>query len=175
MPDLNQALNVISTVTLVGALLFAALQVRVANRGRAEQSALALMESLEGGGWTHAYSIVVRIPPGLDGEQIDALGPEVTRAIEEYAIRIETIGYMVFRGFVSIETVEELWGGVTILFWSRVRLWAERDRERMANPRLLEWVQWLAEQLEKRKTGTTATPAYVAHAQWTPGRRQRTR
>ena len=170
MFHLNEALNILSTLAVFGALVFTGLEVREANRARAEQAALAFIESIQGGGWTHAYSHVVHIPPNLTAEEIDALGAEVIRAIEEYAIRLETIGYMVFRGIVPLETVEELWGGVIMMFWERVRPWAERDRARTNNPRQLEWVQWLAERLQARRTGTMATPAQIAHANWTSPR-----
>ena len=166
MPDLAAALNIVSTLALIGALVFAGLQVRTANRGRAEQAALAFINGIQSEGWTHALSLVLRVPAGLTAEEIDALGPEVGNAIEEYGVRIETVGYMVFRGIVALETVEQLLGGIVTLYWSRVKPWIERDRKRTTSYRQYEWVQWLAEQLEERRSGLTAEPAYIKHSGW---------
>lgn len=166
MEQLATVLNILSTITLIGALIFAGLQVRTANRVRAEQAALAIVSAVQSEGWTHAVSMVTRIPPDLTAEGIDALGPEMRHAIEDYGVRIETIGYMVFRGIVALDTVEQLLGGIISLFWSRVRTWVEHDRAETTSPRQYEWVQWLAEQLEKRHTGKNAVPAYLAHADW---------
>jgi hypothetical protein len=165
IPDL---LSIASTIALIGALVFAALQVRVSNRMRAEQAALAIVEAIQSEGWSHSLSVIIHLPNGVSPEEIDALGPAFTQAIEDYGVRIETVGYMVFRGIIAIETVEELLGGAITLFWSRVRPWAERDRERAASHRQFEWVQWLAERLEERGSGRTAEAAYVRYREWKP-------
>jgi len=166
MLDLAAALNIVSTLSLIGALIFAGLQVRTANRVRAEQAALAMIQSIQSEGWTHALSLMLRVPVGVTVEQIDALGPDVARAIEDYGVRIETVGYMVFRGIVALETVEQLLGGIITLYWSRVKPWIERDRKRTTSYRQYEWVQWLVERLKERQAGLTAEPAYIKHSGW---------
>jgi hypothetical protein len=168
MSHLPDVLNIASTLTLIGALIFAGLQVRVANRMRAEQAALAIIHAVQNEGWTHSLSVIIHMPDHLTPAQIDELGPQAAQAVEDYGVRIETVGYMVFRGIVAIETVEELLGGAITLFWTRVKPWVERDRKRSMSPRQYEWVQWLAERLEERKTRITATPAYAKYADWKP-------
>jgi hypothetical protein len=174
MSHLADVLNIASTLTLIGALVFAGLQVRVANRMRAEQAALAIVEAIQSEGWSHSLSVVIHLPDNVTAEQIDALGPQCTQAIEDYGVRIETVGYMVFRGIIAIETIEQLLGGAITLFWARVRPWVERDRNRSGSLRQFEWVQWLAEKIDERKSGRTAEPAYVQYAKWKPARAQST-
>ncbi|HEX3942520.1 MAG TPA: hypothetical protein VHW69_00390 [Rhizomicrobium sp.] len=170
MTHLADALNIASTLTLIGALVFAALQVRVANRMRAEQAALAIIEAIQSEGWSHSLSVIIHLPDNVTPEQIDDRGPQCTQAIEDYGVRIETVGYMVFRGIIAIETIEELLGGAITSFWAHVRPWVERDRKRTGSRRQFEWVQWLAERLEDRKSGRTAEPAYLKYADWQPAR-----
>src|ERR1700737_4932659 len=43
--DFASALNLVSTVTLIGALVFTGLQVRAANRARREQAAVTVIET----------------------------------------------------------------------------------------------------------------------------------
>jgi hypothetical protein len=168
MSHLPDALNIASTLTLIGALIFAGLQVRVANRVRAEQAALAIIHAIQSEGWTHSLSVIIHLPDKVTAAQIDEMGPHAAQAIEAYGVRIETVGYMVFRGIVALEIVEELLGGAITVFWARVKPWVERDRKRSTSPRQYEWVQWLAERLEERKTGIAATPAYTKYADWKP-------
>jgi hypothetical protein len=154
--------------------VFAALQVRVSNRVRAEHAALAIVEAVQSEGWSHSLSVIIHLPDAITPEEIDARGPACIQAIEDYGVRIETVGYMVFRGIIAISTVEELLGGAITLYWSRIKPWAERDREQSASRRQFEWVQWLAEQLEKRGSGRTTEPAYLKYKNWKPSRAQPT-
>ena len=145
---------------MFGALIFTALQVRVANRTRAEQAAITIVEAAQSEGWTQGLKQLHRIPPGATADQIDALGDEVVNAIEQVGIRVETIGYMVWRGIVEIQMVDDLFGGIVIFWWSRIRPFAERDRERTSNPKSYEWFQWLAERLAERRRHGSGIPAY---------------
>lgn len=166
MTTLTTVLNFLSAFALIGALIFTGLQVRTANRVRAEQAALALIHTIQTDEWALNVNILTRLPSGVTAEQIDALGRDVTKAIEEYGIRAEPIGYMVFRGFVSIETVDQFIGGATVNMWARIKPWAERHREQVENPKMYEWVQWLAERLEEQHKTVDMAPAYIKHSKW---------
>jgi hypothetical protein len=135
--------------------------VRVANRTRAEHAAISIVEAAQSDAWTRGLNQLYRIPAGASAEQIDGLGPEVTDAIEQVGIRVETIGYMVWRGIVDIAMVDDLFGGIVIFWWSRIRPFAERDRQRTSNPKSYEWFQWLAERLAERRQVEPAVPAYL--------------
>lgn len=93
-------------------------------------------------------------------------GPEVTKAIEQIGIRVETIGYTVYQRIVTLERVDELIGGVIVLWWLRIKAFAERDRVRTANPKSYEWVQWLVERLQQRRGSSDGLPAYEKHSRW---------
>lgn len=161
--DTANALSAISSFAVVGALIFTALQVRVASRTRAEHAAITIVEAAQSEGWTNGLNQLHRIPEGASAEQIDALGPEVTAAIEQVGIRLETIGYMVWRGIVDIRMVDDLFSGIVIFWWSRIRPYAERDRARTSNPKSYEWFQWLAERLQERRADADPVPAYQQH------------
>src|SRR5438270_12336999 len=83
-------LSALSSFAVVGALIFAALQVRVANRSRAEHAAISIVEAAQSEAWTLGLNQLYRIPHGATAEQIDALGHDVTLAIEQVGIRVET-------------------------------------------------------------------------------------
>jgi len=164
--DLTATLNILSTLTLIAALIFAALQVRAANRTRAEQAALAIVGAVQSEAWTASLRLLVRLPPGVTPDEIDHMDPRVAEAIAEHGVRLETVGYMVFRGLVSLETVDEMIGGITLVMWSRIKPWVERDRVRTTSPRQYEWLQWLCERLQERHRTTPVEPAFFRHAGW---------
>jgi hypothetical protein len=159
--DTATILSAVSSFAVVGALIFTAMQVRVANRARAEHAAISIVEAAQSDAWTRGLNQLYRIPADATAEQIDALGPELTDAIEQVGIRVETIGYMVWRGIVDIAMVDDLFGGIVIFWWSRIKPFAERDRERTSNTKSYEWFQWLAERLVERRGKEPAIPAYL--------------
>jgi hypothetical protein len=71
-----------------------------------------------------------------------------------------------YRRIVSLQSVEELMGGMIALWWSRIQPYAQFDRERTGNPRTYEWVQWLAERVAERQGHEPPEPAFVAHSGW---------
>jgi hypothetical protein len=168
MGHFADVLNAISTLALIGALIFAGMQIRVSNRARAEQAALTIVEAVQSEGWSHALSVIIHLPDGVTPDEIDALGPACVKAIEDYGVRIETVGYMVFRGIIAIDIAEQLLGGAITTFWARVKPWVERDRQHSGSQRQFEWVQWLAERMDDRKTGRATQPAYIKFATWKP-------
>ena len=162
--ELATLLNVFSTLALVGALIFAGLQVRSANRAREEQNAVKLIEA--------ALSTVLSLPPSFFAElsttteDVTGYSPDVIRSLEETGFRLEALGYLVYRRVLSLRSVEELMGGMIMLWWARIKPLAEHDRQTTQNPRMFEWVQWLAERVGERRTGTDPKPAFQAHADW---------
>ena len=70
------------------------------------------------------------------------------------------IGYMVHRGLLDMKAVDDLVGGTILGFWSRVKDWAEERRKRTGHYEFLEWCQWIAIQLERRRADHPYVPAY---------------
>lgn len=83
--DTANALSAISSFAVVGALIFTALQVRVASRTRAEHAAITIVEAAQSEGWTNGLNQLHRIPEGASAEQIDALGPEAPPPLNRWA------------------------------------------------------------------------------------------
>jgi hypothetical protein len=162
--ELATLLSVLSTLALVGALIFAGLQVRSANRAREEQNAVKLIDA--------ALSTVLAQPPSSFAElsaraaDVEAYSPDVVRMLQEIGFRLEALGYLVYRRVLSLRSVEELMGGMITLWWTRIKPLAERDRKKSQNPRMFEWAQWLAERVAERRTDAGSEPAFLAHADW---------
>lgn len=156
----------VSTLALVGALMFAGLQIRAGNRVRDEQAAIKLIEAALGTALVQPGTLLADIPPTASSADVVNFSAETLRAIQETGFRLEALGYLVYRRVVSLQSVEELMGGMIALWWSRIKPYAEYDRERTGNLRMYEWVQWLAERIAERRKNEPAEPAFVAYANW---------
>jgi hypothetical protein len=164
--DLGSALNLISTVAIVGALIFAALQVRQANLKRTDQAAVTVIQTLQSERWTRASDLIGKLPENAKLSDIERMGPESESCLFDFGMRLETIGYMVYRRIVKLDMVDELIGGVTLMFWSRAKAWAERMRIQSGNPKYWEWCEWLANRITERRARLGHEPAHIRHAHW---------
>jgi hypothetical protein len=94
--DFANALNLVSTVTLIGALIFTGLQVRAANRARREQAAVTVIETAAlSENSARFLELLSEIPEGASATVIDSLDAETRRQIFLFGLRVEVIGYMV--------------------------------------------------------------------------------
>jgi hypothetical protein len=92
----------------------------------------------------------------------------MVRTVEDVAVRLETIGYMVYRRIADLDMVDELIGGVIVFWWDRIKPFAERDRARQSSQKAYEWVQWLAERLAERGPRNQKDAAYITRKAWRP-------
>lgn len=91
--------------------------------------------------------------------------PEFEDAAIALVAKYETLGYLVYRGIMPIDLVEELVGGVGVYFWSLLKPWALSLREERNQPLMFEWYQWLAEQMERRGR-PLEQPAFERYRDW---------
>ncbi|MDQ6931574.1 MAG: hypothetical protein M3160_00195 [Candidatus Eremiobacteraeota bacterium] len=164
--EISTLLNILSTMALVGALLFAGLQLRSANRVRSEQAAITLIETALSAILTRPLGRIAEVSPNARAADLKAYGPDIERAIQEIGFRLETVGYLVYRRVATLESVEDLMGGMVTFWWARIKPFAERDRELTGNPRMYEWVQWLAERVADGRSGSSPEPAFLRYADW---------
>jgi hypothetical protein len=164
--DLASLLNLISTIAIVGALIFTGLQVRAANRARHDQAAITVIQTTQSAIWTHALDLIGKLPQDAKPEDIVRMGKEIEQAVFEFGIRLETIGYMVFRRIIPLEAVDDLIGGVTLVFWSRAKAWSENYRKETSNSKFNEWCEWLAERITERHARMGHEPGHLRYKDW---------
>ena len=159
--DLANLLNLVSTVTLIGALVFTGLQVRAANRARREQAAVTVIQTAAPNENSARFlELLSEIPEGASAPVIDNLNAETRSQIFQFGLRLEVIGYMIFHGLVDIQTVNDLAGGAILSFWSRVKNWSEERRKRTGHDEFFEWCEWLAMQIVQYRATHPYVPAY---------------
>jgi hypothetical protein len=159
--DFANLLNLVSTITLIGALVFTGLQVRAANRARREQAAVTMIETAAlSENSARFLELLSEIPEGASAAVIEKLDAETRRQIFLFGLRVEVIGYMVFHGLVDVQTVNDLAGGAILSFWSRAKSWSEERRKRTGHDEFLEWCEWLVTQIAQYRATRPYVPAY---------------
>ena len=164
--DLASILNLVSTVAIVGALIFTALQVRAANNARRDQAAVVIIQTTQDSSWTASLNLVSKLPANATAEQVREKGEAMERALFEVSIRLEPVGYMIFCGIITLKAVDDLIGGVTMVIWSRAKGWTEEYRSVSGNPKFNEWIEWLAERITERRQGLPPEPAPRRYRDW---------
>src|SRR5436190_5381361 len=85
--DFANALNLVSTVTLIGALVSTGLQVRVANRARREQAAVTVIQTTAlSENSARILELLGDIPEGASAAVIDNLDAEMRRQILQFGL-----------------------------------------------------------------------------------------
>ena len=164
--DVATLLNLISTIAIVGALIFTALQVRAANTARRDQAAVVIIQTTQNPSWTQALNLVSTLPEHASAECIREKGEAMERALFELSIRLEPVGYRIFCDVITLKAVDDLIGGVAMVIWSRARAWTEEYRKSTNNPKFNEWVEWLADRITERRTRLQPAPAPQQYRNW---------
>jgi hypothetical protein len=160
--DFANTLNLVSTLTLIGALIFTGMQVRAANRARREQAAVTVIETAAlSENSARFLELLSEIPENASADAINNLDAETRRQIFLFGLRVEVIGYMVNHGLVDVRTANDLAGGAILSFWSRAKSWSEDRRKRTGHDEFLEWCEWLAMQIENYRKTRPYVPAYA--------------
>ncbi len=160
------ALNLISTFAIVGALIFTGLQVRSANRTRSDQAAVTVIQTAQSISWIESLALLATLPEDAEIAQVEAAGKAMVSAIFSFNIALETIGYMVYCRIITLKAIDDLIGGVTLLYWSRARKWMQKYRESTNNPKMGEWSEWLADQIMVRRARGDHGPAHIRYRNW---------
>lgn len=170
LETLADGAQVLGAAAVVAAIIFGVAQIRQFRQQRRDALAVELMRSIQDAEFTRSFRILLTVPVQTSAAEFRALGETYEIAAWALAAKYETLGYLVFRGIMPIELVEELVGGVGVHLWHRLRPWVLALREEQGQPLILEWYQWLAERLEGRNR-PQALPAYLLHRGWTPPER----
>ncbi len=165
--DLATILNLVSTVAIVGALIFTALQVRQGNRSQRDQAAFEMIKTILRDTLTQSLELLGELPANAKLADVEKSGAATKRALLEFGVGLEAIGYMAFRRMVPLNMVDEVIGGMSLMYWSRAKAWAESERVHTDNPRFFEWCEWLSERIgDRRRTRRGHVPAHTEHALW---------
>jgi len=162
--DLPLALQIITTLTVVGGFIFGAMNLRRYGRAREEQAALAAVNAFAVTSAAHMRRVLAA-PTDRPFKDLVASDRELEASAGILCGQFETLGYLVYRRIVPLALIDETVGGSIRAVWPKLRPWIEADRARGGNAYLEEWFEWLYLQLDRYPRKKTA-PAASAHLDW---------
>ena len=171
MTDLATLANmaeVFGTLTIIGGLFFAVIQIRQYRQQLRETATLELMNKFQTLEFSQAFRILRSLREDVpSSELINANDPETEAAAMFVCSVYETVGVLVFRRILPFQVVEDLTGGAISLCWRKLHNWIEQLRVQTSNERVFEWFQWLVERCaEQHQIESKSLPAYQAHRNW---------
>ena len=170
MADLETFANlaeVFGTLTIIGGLLFAVIQIRQYRQQLRETATLELMNKFQTPEFSQAFRILRSLREDVSASELNANSPETEAAVMFVCSVYETVGVLVFRRILPFQVVEDLTGGAIMLCWRKLGAWIEEIRVETSNDRVFEWFQWLVERCaEQQQIESKSLLAYKAHRNW---------
>ena len=167
LQTLGNIAQIVSALAVVAAIIFGLIQIRQFRLQRRDTVAVELVRSFLDSEFTRSFRLISALPSNASADELSASGPAMEDAALAIGIRYEAMGLLVYRGVMPISLVAQLSGGVALDLWSKMRAWVFLMRKEQTREHLLEWFQWLAEQLEQRGRGDEP-PAYRQYRTWRP-------
>jgi hypothetical protein len=153
-------------ITILGGLVFGAIQIREFRRQRTDAVTSELMRSFYDSELSEAVALLQPLADGLSAAEYRALGPAYLTATFKIAITFETMGLLVYRRIAAFDLVLELCGGLVQVQWRKLERYVNDTREDQAQPSFAEWFEWLAIMSQRHKHALA--PAYLRAADWAP-------
>lgn len=167
--DLSTLANVATALTVITGVFFALLESRRARQDREERAAFTTVRALFTPAWITSANYVQQMPEGTTVEQIEG-DRRLFKATHSVLVILEGLGYSVFARVIPLHVVDDLMGGMVRVTWRNLRAYVEHERKLSRSEKNWEWVQWLAEQIERNGSGQTNLKigAQTAFRDWKP-------
>jgi hypothetical protein len=165
----GDVLNVVSAVALLIGVLFAGFQLADLRRQRRRESVLALVRSFQSADFTSALRRINSLPDGADRATIRSLlGPDGEDQVFLVGLTWESLGVLVFRREVDLQTMDDFFSGAIVLSWRKLSTFVQEDRTDLQRHTVWEWFEWLADRTREREQADRPVPAQIAHRDWRP-------
>jgi hypothetical protein len=159
--EFSTALNLVTTVALVGGVAFGAWQLWLAARTRTTQISMHLMEMLYSPELVEGLTALIDVPAGLSRGELQARLGERWNNVFMAMSTFDGLGLLVYRGEVSFGAVDDFFHHSVSIVWTRTR-GAVQDMRALQDESAFDWLQWLAEQQQTRRQ-RRRRPSQLAH------------
>src|ERR1700744_5052126 len=157
-------LDILNAAALSIGAFFAAFQLADLRRQRRREAVLALVRSFQSADFTSALRQINSLPDGADRATIrELLGPTGEDQVFLVGLTWESLGVLVFRHEVDLQTMDDFFSGAIIVSGRKLSTFVEEDRASLQRETAWEWFQWLADRTRERELSGAPVPAHIAH------------
>ncbi len=119
--DIPLALNIATTVAVVGGVIFGAWQIRVAAKARTTQVSLQLIEMLYSRDLMEGLSALNDLPEGLSWRELQTQLGDRWTAVFTLINTLDGLGILVFRKEVAHEVADDFFHHAVAIVWQKTR------------------------------------------------------
>ena len=162
-------IDIVSMIAILAGLAYGALELRQFRQNKERETTFELVRLIQTPELSQAITTVIQLPDTTTAEQLLALPKQQLDQLYHLQSVWESLGILVYRGDVSLNLIDEFYGGPILFSWRRLRPLVEHNRRTLQRESFNEWFQWLVERLEASYDGKKELqPAHKAHRDWVP-------
>jgi hypothetical protein len=157
--------NLALALSFIVGLIFGIAQVRAAARDRRERLTLETLRAFQTREFIELLQFINNtvLPPTL--EDMMKLPVSQQTNLIQLSQEMESLGILVAERLINIGLVDKTLGSFVTSAWEKYKILMMDMREKIPDPYMAEYFQWLAERLDERMQNKPRTPYYKAHAE----------
>ncbi len=152
--------NLALALSVVIAVIFGIAQVKAAERDRKERLTLETLRALNTREFAELIHKLRIFPVPNTMEEFQASPDEQQILFIQFGQNMESIGMMVYERYIDLALVDKTLGSYVSTMWNKYRPMILDMREKMPDPFLSEYFQWLAERVEERMQNSPREPYF---------------
>ena len=152
--------NVALSLSFITALIFGIKQVRIAARDRRERLTLETLRTFQTREFAQLIQYVLSRDFPSSYEEFQARSADDQTCYIQFAQEMESIGMLVAEKFIVIDLLDKTLGVFVANTWEKYKPMYSDMREKLLDPFLCEYFQWLAERIRERMKDNPHKPFY---------------
>jgi len=153
--------NVALTLSVVVAVVFGIAQVKTAARDRRERLTLEMLSRFQTHDFAQLIYFITSYKAPTSYAEYRTLPAEDQVRFIQLAQEMESLGILVADGYVDLDLVDKTLGSFVSSTWEKHKPLCEEMREKLPDPFLNEYYQWLAERIDERMQNNPRAPFHL--------------
>jgi hypothetical protein len=150
--DIPLALNIATTVAVVGGVIFGAWQIRVAAKARTTQVSLHLVEMLYSRDLMEGLTALIDLPEGLSWRELQAQLGDSWTAVFTLINTLDGLGILVFRKEVAQDVADDFFHHAVAVVWQKTRAAIVERRQQPGRETVFRFLELLVAAQERQGT-----------------------
>jgi hypothetical protein len=150
-------------LSFIVALVFGIAQVRTAERDRRERLTLESLRNFQSREFVELMLYITSNDLPSSRKEMNALPGNERVILIQFAQEMESLGILVAERFIDVDLVDKTLGSLVVTAWEKYKIMFLDMREKLPDPFLGEYFQWLAEQIDRRMRENPRKPFHEAH------------
>lgn len=152
--------NIALALSFIVGLIFGITQVLAAARDRRERLTLETLRNFQTREFTELMQYITSRELPFSRAARDELPVNEQILLTQFAQEMESLGILVAERLINIDLVDKTLGSLVSTSWTKYKPMIQELREKLPDPYLCEYFQWLAERIDERLRNTPRQPYY---------------